>query len=168
MKVPLGINRKNGSRSQFLDPNTFEPCTGEVPIPGYVRLRELPEYAPRAKVQIKEDVTEDRGLKCSPINSTCSDLRHCMKNLLADKVSLNGGEGNDMRVAIAAEAYNIGLPIESTIDLFKDQPDFNRDISRRDVTYVYSRGYGRYSCQTLWDKCGSLVSPYCPTCPLSG
>ena len=38
-----------------------------------------------------------------------------------------------MRVAIAAEAWNIGLPIERALQLFKDQPDFNIDVTRKKV-----------------------------------
>jgi len=50
-----------------------------------------------------------------------------------------GSEGHEMRVAIAAEARNVGYTIEQTIELFKDQPDFNPDITRKNVEYIYSQ-----------------------------
>ena len=93
------------------------------------------------------------------------DLRHCLKEILAAKIPLVGSEGHEMRVAIAAEAWNVGYTIEQTIELFKDQPDFNPDTTRKNVEYIYNNGYLPYSCSTLREKCGSLISPYCVKCP---
>jgi DNA primase large subunit len=95
-------------------------------------------------------------------------LQPCMKGLLDLKTPLEGPEGHEMRVAIAAEARNIGLSIDKAIDLFKDQPDFNPETTRRHVEYIYSQGYYPYSCFTLRDKCSSLISPYCVKCPENG
>lgn len=55
VKIPLGVNRKNGARSRFLDPITFEPYAAEVPIPGFIRLREVPDADNKAREKTKRN-----------------------------------------------------------------------------------------------------------------
>jgi len=168
VKVPIGINRKTGIRSQFLDPVTFEPYPGLVPIPGIVQLREVPEpeerHAKSKKCRAKMSNSGQERSTRAP-TKIGQDLRQCLKEVLAAKIPLVGSEGNDMRVAIAAEARNVGYTIEQTIELFKDQPDFNLDITRNYIEYIYANGYLPYSCNTLRGKCNSLISPRCVKCP---
>jgi DNA primase large subunit len=38
-----------------------------------------------------------------------------------------------LRLAIAAEAWNIGMPIEKAVELFRPQDDFDPEISRAKV-----------------------------------
>jgi hypothetical protein len=165
VKVPLGINRKNDVKSQFLDPTTFEPYPEMVPIPGIACLKDVtePEEIIEKRDTIQNTESEQNKSKRTPARLG-SVLRPCMQGVLDAKTPLNGSEGNSMRVAIAAEALNIGLSIEQTIELFKDQPDFNIGITRKKVEDIYSRCYSRYKCETLQDQCGSLVSSYCSNC----
>ena len=170
VKVPLGINRKTGIRSQFLDPVTFEPYPGLVPIPGIVHLLEVPEpeerHAKSKKCGAKRSNSRQERSTHAP-TKIGQDIRHCLKGILAAKTSLEGSEGHEIRVAIAAEAWNVGYTIEQTIELFKDQPDFNPNTTRKNVEYIYTSCYRQYSCDTLVEKCSSLISPYCVKCPKS-
>ena len=168
VKVPLGINRKTGVRSQFLDPTTFRPYVGLVPIPGIVCLREMEE--PGESI---EKSTKPRSTKQNQENSIRTpmrlgrDLRPCMQGVLNAKVPLEGHEGHAMRVAIAVEAWNIGLSVEQAIELFKDQADFDVAITRNNIEDVYGRAYHPYSCDKLKEQCKSLVDPYCADCTWS-
>ena len=168
VKVPLGINRKTGIRSQFLDPVTFEPYPGLVPIPGIVQLLEVPEpeerHAKSKKCGAKRSNSRQERSTRAPMKIG-HDLRPCLKGVLAAKTPLEGSEGHDMRVAIAAEAWNIGYTIEQTIELFKDQPDFSPAITRENVEYIHGKCYHQFSCDKLREECGSLISPYCVKCP---
>jgi len=157
VKIPLGINRKTGARSQFLDPLTFEPLEGEIRHPGLVRLVEVPELTPTAKVYTMPNVLFKAG-------RDDNELDPCMKGLLADKVPLEGSEGHEMRVAIAAKATMAGFELEKIVGLYADQPDFNREITFDKVMEIRERDYEPYSCQVLKDRCGSLVEPYCQGC----
>jgi hypothetical protein len=152
VKLPLGINRKNGVRSQFLDPETFLPYANEVPVPGLIRLREVQE--PKKK-QMSRAIWK----------SSCNALRPCIKSLIESRVALEGSEGHTMRVAIAVEACNMGMNVEEAVDLFQCQSDFDREFTHGKVEEIYSRGYNRFSCEKLRDQCGSLVVDYCATCP---
>jgi DNA primase large subunit len=87
-----------------------------------------------------------------------------MQGVLNVKIPLEGSEGHAMRVAIAVEAWNIGLSVEQAIELFKDQVDFDKGIARRHIIYVYARTYHPYSCDKLKEQCKSLVDPYCVKC----
>ena len=120
-------------RSRFLDPKTFEPYPGLVPIPSIILLNAQIDAERETKRAIP--VHGDR----KPTNSIGApmyvggNLRPCMKGLLQSTTLLEGFEGHTMRVAIAAEALNIGLTIEEAIELFKDQDDFKYEISRKQV-----------------------------------
>jgi hypothetical protein len=168
VKVPLGINRKTNVKSQFLDPTTFQPYPDFVPIPGIVHLREAPE----SEEGLVESNRREARYPCNGQEKSApaptkigQELRPCMKGLLELKTPLEGSEGNEMRVAIAAEAWNIGLKVDQAIELFKGQSDFNPEITRSHVEYIYTRGYYPYSCFALKEKCYSLISPYCVKCP---
>ena len=111
VKVPLGINRKTGVRSQFLDPNTFEPYSGLVPIPGIVQLHEQDDAESETRTLAVRGDRKQAGPVVAPAN-VGGDLRPCMKELLESSTLLEGSEGHTMRAAIASEARNIGLTIE--------------------------------------------------------
>jgi len=168
VKVPLGINRKTGIKSQFLDPSTFEPFSDIIPIQGIVRLRELQKqeelHAKSSKRKINR-INSKRNISKRTPTKIGLDMRPCFTRVLEAKIPLEGSEGHEMRIAIAAEAWNIGYPIEKTIELFRDQPDFNPDISRKQIDYIYDKGYYPYECITLREKCSSIVSSYCSECP---
>lgn len=159
VKVPLGINRKNGNRSMFLNPDTFESIE-ELKLPDLVRLREMEPPRRRAK-QSNRQLSRYAGM------AKAGTLRHCMQECLESGNDLSGSEGHELRVAIATEAYNIGMSEEEAIQLFAYQHDFDYDKSAKAVRYIYSRGYRRYGCEALLDKCRSLVFPYCSTCALA-
>ena len=60
VKLPLGINLKNGQRSLFLDPETFEPMPGFPEVPGKVMLCEVEGDEYRFKPK-KHAATSRRG-----------------------------------------------------------------------------------------------------------
>lgn len=165
VKAPLGINRKTGVKSQFLDPSTFEPYQDMIPIPRILCLRDVP-----GRERICGEPGNASNAKCKPDASKSPparlgrSFRPCISRILASKVALEGSEGHEMRVAIAAEARNIGLTEEQAVELFMNQPDFNREKSRRHISYIYSQGYRPYKCSTLKEKCPSLVLNYCAGC----
>jgi hypothetical protein len=168
VKVPLGINRKTGVKSQFLDPKTFEPYMGVVPIPGIISLRDIDEREEATGIEGKGKRTKQNREKAIRTPTRLGqDLRPCMKALLESSTLLEGSEGHIMRVAIAAEARNIGLTIEPAIELFRDQSDFKVEITRKHIDYIYREGYHPYSCSKLRDQCRSLVKPYCAGCTWS-
>lgn len=96
-----------------------------------------------------------------------STLDHCMKCALRDGVVFAGSEGHDFRIAIAIKALKIGMLVDEVVSLFENQPNYDPKKSRKHVAYIASRHYQQYSCKTLLDKCGSIVSKYCATCPLN-
>lgn len=165
VKVPLGINRKNGVRSQFLDPTNFRPYVGLVPIPDIVCLREIEEPVERIERNTKPSrINQNQeNSEQTPMRLGC-DLRPCMQGVLSAKVTLEGHEGHAMRVAIAIEAWNTGLSVEQAIELFKDQADFKTEIARNYIEDIYCRAYHPYSCDKLKEQCKPLVDPYCVEC----
>ncbi|NLH22345.1 MAG: hypothetical protein GX463_09295 [Methanothrix sp.] len=161
VKLPLCIHNKTGRRSGFLDHQTFEPLE-YVPLPGLVRLFEVPEPQ-RKPVQ-------------NPVRAPMPDggsaprrygFHPCLQHLIDARVQLRGGAGYEARTAIAIDAYNSGLSKEAAVDLFKHQDNFKPDYTMHQIESIYSKGLKPFKCSTLLDKCGDLVGCYCKTCPRS-
>jgi len=161
VKLPLCIHNKTGSLSSFLDPQTFEPIE-YVPLPGLVRLFEVPEQQ-RKPVQKQVHALIPDG-RSSPRRYR---FHPCLQHLIDDRVQLRGGAGHVARTAIAIEAYNSGLSKEAAIGLFKHQNDFNLDYTTYQIESIYSKALKPFKCSTLQDKCGDLVRCYCAACPRS-
>lgn len=158
VKLPLGHHNKTGRRSCFLDPKTFEPLE-YVQFPGLVRLFEQPDK----NVGLKGKYKSKRNGSNKSINEI-STFRQCLKAVLESGNYLEGSEGNEMRVAIGAEAKSSGISLDEAIRLFSNVPDFNEDITRKYLEYIYSAEYRRYRCDTLLEKSGSIMYPYCLKC----
>jgi len=88
-------------------------------------------------------------------------FRECLKNALGEE--LEGSNGHAMRVAIACEALNCGLSEDETVELFKGQRDFVREVSAKNVRFVFMKGYKSWSCKTIAAKCAPFVN--CARCP---
>jgi DNA primase large subunit len=139
-----------------------------VPIPEVVCLRELEEPEEIAEKNTKISINrqnEENSIR-TPMRIG-DDMRPCVQAILHSKEPLKGSEGHTMRLAIASEAYNIGLTEDEAIKLFKDQPDFNVQVTRKNIEYVYSKGYNPYSCNKLRNECSSFVRQYCNECSWS-
>ena len=151
VKLPLGINLKNGQRSLFLDPDTFESLPGFPEVPGKVMLCEVEGDEYRFKPK-KHAATSHR------VNSNVPQgrLRPCMELALANS-DLIGAEGNAMRHAIAVEAKFAGYSREDTIELFEHLPDFSREITEEQVDNAWKNVKHSYNCETLKDKCPMLT-----------
>ncbi len=72
-----------------------------------------------------------------------------------------------MRLAIAAEAYHCGLSEKENVDLFRDQADFDEEITTQNIRYIWSNEYRKFKCETLREDCRSIVSEYCENCYLA-
>ena len=154
------MHQRWNKRSQFIDPHTFKPIVGAISLPGFVNLLEIPEQLPN-KAGFK-------GMPRIPSARSYSGnttLDYCMIHALEDKVQLNDSIGHEFRVAIAVKAAVIGMSAEDAAQLFKDQKDFDYDISLDYVKKTYAYGYHPYSCDKLRSECGNIVKEYCKTCP---
>ncbi|NMC18726.1 MAG: hypothetical protein GYA38_10100 [Chloroflexi bacterium] len=159
VKLPLCFHNKTGRRSGFLDPQTFKPLE-YVPLPGLVRLFEIPEPLRKPAQKPVRAPISDNGSAPGP-----SGFHPCLQHLIDSRVQLSGGSGHAARTAIAIDACNSGLSKEAAIDLFRHQDDFKLEYTTYQIESIYSKSLKPFSCSTLLDKCGDLVRCYCETCP---
>jgi len=164
VKLPVCYHNKSKSRSAFLDADTFEPLEGPIPHPGLVHLLEIPDLS-----ESSSEGMPRVSIRYETKRKTCSSnaLDYCMQRALEDKIPLEGSEGHYLRLAIAVKAQPIGLTAEATARLFQNQRDYDHDFSLRKVLETWSYEYSAWSCETLRDKCGKLVNPYCQSCPFN-
>jgi hypothetical protein len=73
---------------------------------------------------------------------------------------------NEVRVTIGSETKIAGFTLDEAVRLFQNVPDFNEAISRNYLEYRYRGPYHRYRCDTLLDKAGPIILPYCRRCKL--
>lgn len=173
VKVPLGFNWKARKQSMVVDPYTLEPVEF-VEVTNAVKLRDLPEPPVETKSakkkSTKESKTSKRTFDSASSQQTeavypSGEMRSCIRGVIDSAVQLKGGEGHQMRVAIAAEALRCGLNQEQAIDLFRKQKDFDVQTTRENIRYIWNNNYKRYSCEKLHEQCGSFVKG-CEKCPL--
>jgi hypothetical protein len=171
LKLPICYHNKSGGRSAFLDADTFEPLEGPIQPPGRVHLLEVPELSKNSssgmpKISKKSAMKHKSSTNESIYNfaDVPGKLRYCMQKAFEDKISLTGSEGHHLRLAIAAEGKVAGMSPEDVAKLFQNQKDYNYDISLKKSEEVWTYDYSPWSCDTLRDKCGSLVKRYCEEC----
>jgi hypothetical protein len=125
-------------------------------LPGLVRLFEYPA-GENAKQRSKASAQSAAGYP---------KFRSCLRSILDSGHCLEGSEGNEIRVAIGSEARFAGFTLDEAVMLFQNVPDFDETISRNYLEYIYRGPYNRYRCDTLLDKAGSIILPYCRKCKL--
>jgi hypothetical protein len=157
LKLPMALNRKAGKRSQLLDYTTLEPVD-VIYITKVVELRQ-PE-----KVAVQ--VGTKQYLPATTSSTRSGTMRPCVLSAL--DILLEGSEGNDMRVAIACEALAAGKSRDEIIRLFAGQADYNEAITAKYVDYIIGRNYRPWRCETLQEKCPTLVDcTHCSHCPVA-
>jgi hypothetical protein len=157
LKLPLALNRKSGMRAQILDPNTKEPAD-VIFITKVIEIRQPEKEA--VVVCNRQYLPAPKILAAHPGRS--GTMRPCVSAALNQQ--LDGSEGNDMRVAIACEALASGKSREEIIDLFMGQVDFNEVKTAQYVDYIIAAEYRPWRCETLQDRCPSLID--CSNCPM--
>lgn len=162
VKLPICLHNKTGARSAFLDAETFEPLEGLILVPGRVVLLEIPEPSGdgQAMPKARRVTAEESGAFCGS-----GSLDYCMVRALAEGIPLEGGEGHNLRVAIATKGAFIGMTPSEVGALFSGQSDYDPEFSRSKAEEIGERGYSPWSCDKLRDSCGEFVTRWCPTCP---
>jgi DNA primase large subunit len=89
-----------------------------------------------------------------------------MKKALEDNVQLIGSEGHCLRLAIVVKARAIGMDDEEITLLFQNLDNYDYDISHEKVVETRKFNYLPWSCDTLRDKCGTLIVCFCEGCLL--
>ena len=160
LKLPNAINQKTGNRSQLLDPDTMEPVE-VIFITKVLELREPEEEAVKVgeRQYLPAALPAIRKCAAQP-EERLGTMRYCILEAL--NKPLEGSEGNDMRVAVVCEALAARMTREEIIHLFEGQADFDEKTSARYVDYIIAKEYHAWKCETLHDKCSSLVD--CENC----
>ena len=78
-------------------------------------------------------------------------------------------EGHLFRVAVACDLIHCGYDDEAIIEFFRQHDEISgethdRKITLKQITYARNRGYSRWECPKLKQKCGSIVTQYCDLC----
>ena len=150
VKLPLGINKKNGKRSKFLNPETLEPIDGKIKLPSFVVLNEIPD----------EKLTEEKVNFFRKYEN--NKMRPCFTKALSDGLSFTGSAGHRFRLALAIEALYSGLEVDQIVKLFEPQPDFDEKITRDQIIHAMKAGYKPFKCSTLQADCADFI--ICENC----
>jgi len=147
MKLPLGIHRRVGQRSRFIDDVNFElitPCT----IPG----------APSKEVA-RPTVKEVKGF-----DDILGALRPCFQKAYAEKWELEGAEGDYFRLAVCSELIANKATDEQIHQYFGYLEDYQEEITQKKIDYNRKRGYKPHTCTKIKKNAASLVGGLCGEC----
>jgi hypothetical protein len=162
LKLPLSINNKTGERSKLLG-DDLEPVDA-VYITKMAELQEPKEVAvtiaDRYYIPVRM-ATTNHVAEFKPRHYT--SMRPCIVAALTKQ--LNGGEGNDMRVAVVCEALASGKSRDEIIGLFAGQADYDEATTSKYVDYILSRSCHPWRCSTIHDRCPSLID--CERCQVA-
>jgi len=147
MKLPLGIHRRVGQRSRFIDDVNFElitPCT----IPS----------APTKEVAMPT-VKEVKGF-----DDILGALRPCFQKAYAEKWELEGAEGDYFRLAACSELIANKATDEQIHQYFRYLEDYQEEITQKKIDYNRKRGYKPHTCTKIKKNAASLVGGLCEEC----
>ncbi len=92
-------------------------------------------------------------------------LPPCMKNILS-KIESSENPSHHERFALASFLVNIGLEIDSILEIFRKTPDFNERIARYQVEHISGlrgsrRKYLPYNCDNMKSLGICPINDYC-------
>lgn len=144
VKLPFATHRKNGNKSKiWIDGefvSDFDKLTvGAIDISSY----KLPEVK---KTQCQRPIKTE-------------GVRLIFKWALTQ--ILTGEQGHWMRIGVVREHYNNGMSNpDDLVNLFKLQPDFDFEYSRKMVLSIIKDDLGCWKWETLVDRCPIFVNRF--------
>ncbi len=147
-RVPFSVHEKTGDLCCPVDLNGT-PLTVESLKP----YRERGLDSSLIESVCKEIVAEEKwreiaSKKRRSIIFEKSGVRPCIEHALT--LPLHKGEGHLMRLAIAAEYLNNGIPVSQVAELFRGQTDFgNGGTTLYYAKDIQRKGYKPFKCKTI-------------------
>jgi hypothetical protein len=143
VKVPLATHQIHKTRSQILVNGEWVSDFEDLKI----GILDLSCYEVPGKVTTKRESKAVVKPVVRINGEFNSDIRQCIKTALT--MSLTGGQGHFMRMAIAREYFESGMKPENIALLFKTQTDFDYEYSLKQVNSLISKPGKRFRCDRL-------------------
>ncbi len=150
VKLPFGINRKSGNKSQFLNLNPDDLSKIE------------PSHLPAC---------DDKNVKTSAQNGSSTleqvlpKLRMCIRTAYHEKWQMNHDNGHYFRLSCAREMIFHGASDEAIHDFFKGQTDYDPKITQEKIESL-KQDRKPVRCDTLRKYGGEKVKELCTSCDL--
>lgn len=127
------------------------------------RLRKKFDYKPREQKHKTKDQLQESN------NNGKKKLRHCFFETFAHGDRWSGPEGHEFRTAFACELINSNYTDNEIHELFKkhdEQSGEPYDHKKTDyqIQRLRNKDLSRWKCDTLQEKCPSIVMKYCNQC----
>jgi len=114
-------------------------------------LNEFPKELHLIASQLIKSIEKERKQLIISKNINLDFFPYCMRSLY-DRLYAGEKINHSERFALATFLVQIGMPIESIIDLFKHAPNFNERITRYQVERIKQKKYFSPSCNTLREQ----------------
>jgi len=148
IKLPFALHRSNGNTSKIMVNGEFVEDFEEM----QVGILDISSFKVDEKTKKKKQNVVFYEIK---------NVRPCIKDAL-DK-DLIGTDGHMMRIAIVREFYNFGMTnLDDLAGLFKNQKDYDYEISLKKVISIVKDEYKIWHRETLKEHCGSFIN--CDDC----
>jgi hypothetical protein len=91
-------------------------------------------------------------------------LRPCFKRAIGEMWTLEGSEGHEFRLALLGEMMVNNYPEDDIHKVYKLQSDYSAQKTQKNIDYAREKGYKTWKCETIRDKCSTLLAGLCTTC----
>jgi len=156
------------------------PKQKDVGVDGYGNLVKLPLGFHKAAKKRSTCVMQSKdGTKAKDIDALKSimpcklpklptlkttGLRPCFVKAIEERLILEGSDGNNFRLALVCEMIAKGYTDEAMHEVFEIQSDYSREVTQQKIRESRDSKYQPWQCDTIKDKCFSLVGSLCDTC----
>jgi|LGVF01.1.fsa_nt_gb hypothetical protein len=148
IKLPFGLHKKNGNISKIMIDNECIDDFEEM----QVGILDISDFEMPEKTKTKR-----KNIEYSKIEN----VRPCIKDAL--NKDLIGSDGHMMRIAIVREFFNFGMTDPGElVELFKNQSDYDYEISLNKVLSIIKDDYKIWHRDTLNEHCESFIN--CSEC----
>lgn len=153
VRLPLGYNFNKKGASEILkgDLKTVK----KFDLHNLVKDWEIPKYESGRHSNTTRQITEVFKAQDVPLTLDFYmelPIRPCLKRLITGETQCFAEHGHLMRMALVHECKYIKMPKEVMIDCFKNQYDFDEEITWAQLDSVLNssnRKDGRYGCHTI-------------------
>jgi len=153
VKLPFGINRKNGSRSRM---QLFCSELRYIDINNY----DESEYINKLSDERQAKIGTSTGV-------LPTSVRRCMRACATGEIKMTGTSGHLLRCALVPELkHGAGYTREQVTECFKYQSDFDYMKTLYMVDSLWN--YNRFTCNKLKTDAYDKIGDYCNGCDLNG
>ncbi len=168
VKLPWQFNNRTKTRSQILDPVTFEPMERQQAIEYLMNLPVSNADKWVKKETAKESIPDHSATKGAiDILLQNPKIKPCIVKAYNGKWvthGIGGGEGHTFRLAAATELLSWNASDAQLHEYYAIQSDYDQKKTQEQINHARKKKYTPTGCKKIAEECTTLLKGMCATC----